>query len=118
MFTCDKLVGRYEGVSQALHVAVSSNLNVPGKKPFEVIILRYSDKNTNSSLIVAQRNVLDEIDQGQGGKFQGENVGLHGELQFNERRIKNMKVAFDGYDFCNAKGEVIFRATLIVDEFR
>ena len=115
MFTCDKLVGRYEGVSQAVHVAVSNNLYVPGKKPFEVIILRYSDKNDISSMTVAQRNVLDEIAQ---GKFQGENVGLHGELNFNEKRIKNMKLDFNGYDFCNARGELLLKASIIVDEFR
>ena len=115
MFTGDKLVGRYEGVSQAIHVCVSYDLCVPGKKPFEVTILRYSDKNSLLSLSVAQRNVLDEIAQ---GKFQGENVGLHGELNFNEKRIKNMQLDFNGFDFCNAKGELLLKASIIVDESR
>ena len=109
----NKLVGRYEGVNQAVHVAVSHNLYVPGKKPFEVIISRYSDKNALSSLTTVQRNVLDEITQ---GKYQGENVGLHGELNFHEKRIKNMQLDFNGYD--HVDGELLLNASIVVDEYR
>ena len=111
----NKLVGRYEGVRQAIHIAVSSNLYVPGHKPCEVIITRYSDKNIPSSLTVVQRNVLDVIGK---GKFQGENIGLHGEMNFHERRIKNMMLEFKENDFCNARGEILFNAAISVDEFR
>ena len=110
-----KIVGRYESENgQAIHVAISDNINCPGQKPFEIMVLRYPDK-TNFSISTAQRVILEATNR---NKAQGQVSDLHGERGFHNRGIKDFKLEVIYADFFSAGGKPIIKASLIIKEFR
>ena len=117
------LVGRYEtkedggAISlKAVQVAVTKVDTCGGRDPYEIILMKFENKNPGASSV--QRIIVDSVEK---GRYQGQNVGAHGEggvMTFNEQRIKNLEVRLHPCDFLSGDGKPLLNIQLIVKEFR
>ena len=111
-----KLIGRYEDTDGkgAVNICITKLYESGTIDPFEVLIIRYADKNRGPSVI--HRVVLDVISR---DESQGQNKGLHGEKNFTEERIKDLTLKIlPPLEFCSASGQPHINMELIMKEYR
>ena len=111
-----KLIGRYEEPDGegAVNICITKLYESGTIDPFEVLIIRYADKNRGPSVI--HRVVLDVISR---DESQGQNKGLHGEKNFTEERIKDLTLKIlPPLEFCSASGQPHINMELIMKEYR
>lgn len=107
-----RVIGRFTS-SEGAAVNVACTKTYGGTDPFEVILMRYS-KNTVDPEVI-QRVVVDWIESNQA---QGQNRGLHGERNFTESRIKDLRMTVHPRDFFSAGGRNYINLDFVVKEFR
>ena len=95
----------------AVNVSVTKTWG--GTDPFEVIFMKFSENAVHPNVI--QRVVLDWTENNQA---QGQNEGLHGEGNFTEPRIKDMRMTAHPYDFTSAGGQNHINMDFVIREFR
>ena len=111
-----KVIGRYEEPDGkgAVNICITKLYESGTIDPFEVLIIRYADKNRGPSVI--HRVVLDVISR---DESQGQNKGLHGEKNFTEERIKDLTLKIlPPLEFCSASGQPHINMELIMKEYR
>ena len=119
--TIRHLVGRYEtngddGETKAVQVAVTKVDTCGGTDPHEVILMKFDNNKPGASSV--QRVVVDLVAT---KKYQGQNLGTHGEggeKTFGDQRIKNLEVLVHPCDFLSGDGNPLLNMQLIVKEFR
>ena len=107
-----RVIGRFTG-SEGGAVNVACTKTYGGTDPFEVILLKYPKNTMNPSVI--HRVVLDWVESNQA---QGQNRGLHGESNFTESRIKDLRMTVQPRDFSSAGGRNHINLDFVVKEFR
>ena len=107
-----RVIGRFtNNDGGAINVACTKTYG--GRDPFEVILMRYSENTVNAEVI--HRVVVDWIESNQA---QGQNRGLHGEGNFTESRIKDLRMTVNPRDFSSAGGRNYINLDFVIKEFR
>ena len=107
-----KCIGRFVSNDGAA-VNVSCTKTWGGTDPFEVIFMKFSKDAVHPSVI--HRVVLDWTENNQA---QGQNRGLHGEGNFTEARIKDIRMTAHPRDFSSAGGRNNIHMDFVIREFR